>query len=96
MEEQRNASKLQMEKISSEETDYLSSPPEYQILTYPADFTLEVLVNKLKANDIEIPPFQRGYVWKPGKAVRLIESFLLNLPVPRFIYIRNAKRVSFL
>lgn len=82
MEENRNSSKIPMEKIASEEDDYLSSPPEYQILTYPADYTLEVLVNKLKAKDIEIPSFQRGYVWKPAKAVRLIESFLLNLPVP--------------
>lgn len=32
--------------------------------------------------DIEIPPFQRGYVWKKPQADRFIESLLLGLPVP--------------
>jgi uncharacterized protein with ParB-like and HNH nuclease domain len=82
MQEQRDISQIRMQRIASEEIDYLSSPPEYQILTYPADYTLEVLISKLHANEIETPPFQRGYVWKPAKAERLIESFLLNLPVP--------------
>src|SRR5690606_38523425 len=34
-----------------------------------------------------IPPFQRNYVWDVVKASRLIESFLLGLPVPGvFLY----------
>jgi hypothetical protein len=28
------------------------------------------------------PPFQRGYVWDRTKASRLIESVLLNVPLP--------------
>jgi hypothetical protein len=28
------------------------------------------------------PPFQRGYVWDKKKASRLVESILLNVPVP--------------
>ena len=28
------------------------------------------------------PPFQRGYVWDKKKASRLVESILLNVPIP--------------
>jgi len=34
---------LELEPISSEDEDYESTPPDYQITTYPADYTLEVL-----------------------------------------------------
>jgi len=55
---------IEIEEIDSENEDYESSPPEYEISTYPADFTLEVLYQKWKAGDIEIPKFQRQFVWK--------------------------------
>src|SRR5271168_2668706 len=60
----------------------------YDLFTYPADFTLEVLHQKLSVNkDIIIPRFQRKFVWSVVQASRLIESFLLGLPVPPvFLY----------
>ena len=36
--------------IASEEKDRVSSPPSYEVVTYPADFTLEVLVSKLASS----------------------------------------------
>jgi hypothetical protein len=70
--------------IASEEKDRVSSPPSYEVVTYPADFTLEVLVSKLKGDppEIDIPGFQRRFVWTQAQASKLIESFLLGLPVP--------------
>lgn len=85
-----NHSELDLENLGSEEEDYDSVPAEYQITTYPADFTLEVLYNKWKSEEIKIPKFQRGYVWKPPQASKLIESFLAGLPVPAvFLYIEH-------
>lgn len=78
-----------VEQIDSEEEDRAYSPPSYDIVTYPADFTLEVLVGKLAKNppEIQIPPFQRKFVWSQAQASKLIESFLLGLPVPPiFLY----------
>lgn len=50
--------------------------------------TLELLANKLDNGDIEIPDFQRSHVWNVQKASKLIESFLLGLPVPQiFLYL---------
>lgn len=75
------------ERIDSEEQDKESSPFRYEINVYPADFTLEILNNKLKSKELKIPEFQRSYVWKQKQASKLIESFLLGLPVPPiFLY----------
>lgn len=78
---------IDLEEIGSEEEDYESAPAEYEIATYPADFTLEVLNDKWKAGDIEVPKFQREFVWKQTQASKLIESFMVGLPVPAvFLY----------
>jgi hypothetical protein len=73
-----------IEPVSSEEEDKNYSPTSYDVVTYPADFTLEVLISKLKADppEIRVPGFQRRYVWTQAQASKLIESFLLGLPVP--------------
>jgi uncharacterized protein with ParB-like and HNH nuclease domain len=82
-----NKEDIEIEKIKSEIIDSESTPVEFDISTYPADYTLEVLYQKWKSEDIVIPKFQRGFVWKINQASRLIESFMLGLPVPQiFIY----------
>jgi uncharacterized protein with ParB-like and HNH nuclease domain len=78
---------IELEPITSEDEDYESAPPEYQISTFPADYTLELLHAKWRGKEILIPEFQRGFVWKQVQASKLIESFLVGLPVPSiFLY----------
>jgi uncharacterized protein with ParB-like and HNH nuclease domain len=72
----------ELELIASEEQDRNSSPSIYDILTYPADYTLKTHVEKLTAKEVLITGFQRKYVWLQPQASKLIESFLLGLPVP--------------
>jgi len=87
---------LELEAITSEDEDYESAPPDYQITTYPADFTLEVLYQKWKAKDIQIPDFQRSFVWKQVQASKLIESFLVGLPVSAvFLYTKRNSQQFF-
>ncbi|MCX5804358.1 MAG: DUF262 domain-containing protein [Proteobacteria bacterium] len=82
-----NPEDIQMEPVESEIEDLESTPIEFEIATYPADYTLEVLHQKSISGDIVIPKFQRGFVWKISQASRLIESFMLGLPVPQiFVY----------
>ena len=71
-----------LEEIESEELDLESTPATYEVITYPADFTLEGLVSKYRKGSMTVPGFQRNYVWNIKQASRLIESFLLGLPVP--------------
>ena len=87
--ETRTATDIEIEHIPSEDEDYESAPPDYQISTFPADYTLEVLYQKWKADEILIPDFQRRFVWKPIQASKLIESFLVGLPVPAVFFYRE-------
>ena len=83
----QSADESGIEPLDSEALDLESSPASYEIVTYPADYTLEGLVSKLRKKQIRIPGFQRKYVWRLPQASRLIESFLLGLPVPAiFLY----------
>jgi uncharacterized protein with ParB-like and HNH nuclease domain len=79
-----------IERIASEESDSEVSLKGYDILTYPADFTLEGLVAKWKKHEIKIPSLQRRYIWNQTRASKLIESFLMGLPVPPvFFYLER-------
>ena len=76
-----------IERIPSEEHDQESTPPSYDIASYPTDYTLEVLVDLHRRGVIVIPSYQRKFVWTIKQSSRLIESFLLGLPVPPiFLY----------
>jgi len=80
---------LKLTDSDEEEDAYV----QFNIATYPSDFTLSVLYDKWKSSEIVIPTFQRGYVWKIEQASKLIESFLLGLPVPSlFFYIDESRK----
>lgn len=63
----------------------------YSINTTGADMTLELLSKKLDEGDIIVPEFQRNQVWNIKKASRLIESFLLGLPIPQIFLYKEKK-----
>ena len=68
--------------------------PEYSITSYGADFDVEGLVRRLNDNDIEIPEFQRRFVWTQERASRFIESLLVGLPVPGIFLYREVDSES--
>ena len=81
-----------IENVPSEIDDLETIPSSYDVITYPADFTLEGLVSKYHKGTMTIPGFQRNYVWNMKQASRLIESFLLGLPVPAiFLFTDDSK-----
>jgi len=49
---------------------------------------MDAIIKRLKNNDIELSPdFQRsGDLWKKSNQARLIESLLINLPIPAFYF----------
>jgi hypothetical protein len=84
---------VQLERIPSESADAQSSVALYKIVSYPADFTLRVLHEKWLNDELVIPKFQRKFVWTAAQASRLIESFLMGLPVPEiFLYKEPSQR----
>ena len=58
------------------------------MVTQPYDLVVESLIDQIKGGTIflhpisERPSFQRRYVWSNQLASRLIESILLNVPIP--------------
>ncbi len=64
------------------EDDESDGGVRFSITSYGADYPVDALVKRLESGAIEIPRFQRGFVWTLPQASRFIESLLLGLPVP--------------
>ena len=74
---------FQTERQDTFAESILTVPPEQRRLhTDTYDFTVETLVGKLKDGSIFVPEFQRRYVWSDGQASRLIESLIIQCPIP--------------
>lgn len=68
----------------AEEDGYID---EYDLTATPNDFNVMTINNFIESGAIQIPGFQRHFVWDIKKASKLIESLLLGLPVPQlFLY----------
>lgn len=62
---------------------------EFDISVAPSDPSLELLAAQIDRGDIVIPFYQRRFVWKIEQASKLIESFLMGLPVPQVFLFEN-------
>ena len=78
---------LQIEDESKYEEG--TTPSRYGIMYMPADYTLGALYDMWRNGSTTIPEFQRGYVWTPRQASRLIESFAMDLPVPPVFFMMD-------
>ena len=80
-------SEIDIEDTESTEEEAGIAPPNFEIVNFPADMTLSLYQEQWKNGQLQIPDFQRKYVWSQAQASKLIESFLLGLPVPGvFLY----------
>ncbi len=82
----------------TEETseDEASNPIQYEIMNYPADTTLSGYCELWDRNQLEVPDFQRAFIWDQVKASKLVESFLLGLPVPGVFLFKSHGSPSYL
>jgi hypothetical protein len=80
-----------IEIIDAEVEDAVAAVPIYTISSYPTDPTLELLHMRWQRDEIQIPSFQRGWVWTHTQASQLIESFLLGLPIPGIFLYRESE-----
>lgn len=64
-----------------------AGPRKFSITSYGADYTVDSLVKRMRAQAFTIPHFQRRFVWSQKHASRFIESLLMGLPIPSiFLY----------
>ncbi len=85
-----------IERVSSEIADQEVEVIVYKIANYPADYTLQGLFDKWNQKEIIIPPFQRRFVWTQSQSSKLIESFLIGLPVPSIFLYKEKDSQKFL
>lgn len=72
----------------------LSIPPERRVLrTEHYDFSVASLVEMMDKEEVTIPEFQRRYVWTDRQASRLIESLIIQCPIP-VIYLNQERDES--
>jgi uncharacterized protein with ParB-like and HNH nuclease domain len=88
--DQENIEDIEIEK-EAEEDDV---PINYDIATYPSDYTLSGIVQMWKDKDIAIPDFQREFVWSIRQSSLLIDSFLTGLPVPPVFFYIDEQNVN--
>ena len=60
---------------------------EFDLVSSPNDFNTKTLVDFIDSGVVNIPGFQRNFIWDVKRASRLIESIIVGLPVPQiFLY----------
>ena len=80
----------ELDAFETEEENDESPFVEFDISVSPSDPTLELLASQVQRGDIIIPFYQRLFVWKIEQTSKLIESFLMGLPVPQvFLYVND-------
>jgi hypothetical protein len=73
----------------------LSIPPERRILrTDQYDFSVSTLLGMMEKGEVVIPEFQRRYVWSDRQASRLVESLIIQCPIP-VIYLNQERDETF-
>lgn len=66
---------------------------EREVLTTPYDPSLETLAQQIDDQELIVKPgFQRGDIWTRTKKSRLIESLLLNIPIPPVFFAEDVDR----
>ena len=73
------------------EDENASTEIRYRLSSYGADYPVDGLVKRLQRGDIDVPTFQREFVWPLPQASRFIESLLLGLPVPAIFLSKDSE-----
>lgn len=80
--------KNEVEELSFEDDDG-TKIGRYEISSYNLDKPIETLIKWKENGKLVVPDFQRDFVWKFNVACRLIDSVLLNLPIPGIFVCRR-------
>ena len=72
--------------------DHPWDPEDIRVST--RNFSLRNMIDMIAEGGLDLAPdFQRLHVWKPVQKVQLIESVLLQIPLPAFYFAENATGV---
>lgn len=79
---------LDLGELDSEEP-FTFPPSERKVITQGYDLSVDTLVEQWRSEMLLLPELQREYVWDNVRASRLIESLLLNIPIPILYFVER-------
>lgn len=69
-------------EVVETELDEGFPPAERKVVTQSYDLSVQTLSEQWETGHLLLPDIQRQYVWDNPRASRLVESLLLNIPIP--------------
>lgn len=84
--------------INAESEDEVSVEEVAELTVYSRDWTVGTIMQQIEQGNIDLnPKFQRRNAWNDTKRSKLIESLLLNIPVPEIVLAEDLdKKRSFI
>jgi hypothetical protein len=77
------------------DVETISDIVEYDITASPNDFNVRTIFDFINSGIMEIPGFQRNYVWDKKRASKFVESLIIGIPVPQvFLYEKERNKFS--
>jgi hypothetical protein len=91
--ESTSAESLEPDALFDDEVDVEIEPQidEYDLTSSPNDFNVATIFDFIQRGSVQIPGFQRNYVWDAKRASRLIESIIIGLPIPQIFLYEQAR-----
>jgi len=77
---------LQIEKENIDE-------PEILMQVKPDDISFQSLIAEVSSCKIQIPPFQRSFVWRPSDIKYLLDSIYRGYPIGSFIFWKTSRKL---
>lgn len=81
-----NAEFLDIESTADYELEEALLPEDCKFVTKNTTPNIESLILDWQDKTLQIPEFQRGFVWDIKQASKFIESLLLELPIPNLFF----------
>lgn len=53
---------------------------------YIAEYTIEILAQKMRSEEFVVPVYQRAFTWEPRRKSKFVESILMGLPIPFLLF----------
>ena len=83
---------VELDKEADSPDPDATPPSSREVVTQHYDLVVGSLIDQIENKEITLrPSFQRGYVWSNPMASKLIESIILNVPIPPCYLSQNEK-----
>ena len=87
-----NSSRSEEEEVAEVDMEEIEEP-EVLMQVKPDDISFQDLIAGISACRIQIPPFQRSFVWQPSDIRYLLDSIYRGYPIGSFIFWKTIRKL---